>query len=159
MAYSNPLEYLVSMDWLDTFLPDFVLAFTFFTALTYAVLGRRVGMQRPAVAVSAALGERGIKAGVIDLYRIKPVNGELLLNSLKGIRRVATLEEHLLAGGLGSVVLEVLADNDNTVPVKRLGIQDEYMYAYGGRNNIRELCGLDRDSVAATISEWLEKND
>lgn len=56
MSYSNPLEYLVFGDWLDTFLPDFVLAFAFFTALIYAVLGRRLGTQRPAVAVSAAMG-------------------------------------------------------------------------------------------------------
>ena len=56
MPFVNPLEYLVFGEWVDTFLPDFVLAFTFFTALTYTVLGRRLGMQRPAIAVSAALG-------------------------------------------------------------------------------------------------------
>lgn len=56
MAHANPLEYVFSADWLDTFLPDFVLAFALFTALTYAALGRRLGMQRPAIAVSAAIG-------------------------------------------------------------------------------------------------------
>jgi hypothetical protein len=40
----------------ETTLPDFVLAFTFFTSLCYAVLGKRFGRQRPAIAMSAAIG-------------------------------------------------------------------------------------------------------
>ena len=43
-------------DLFDTVLPDFVLSFAFFTSVIYAVLGRRFGQQRPAVAMSAALG-------------------------------------------------------------------------------------------------------
>ncbi|MCK4342534.1 MAG: hypothetical protein KAY37_12515 [Phycisphaerae bacterium] len=64
MSYKNPLEYLAFGDWLDTFVPDFVLAFAFFTALIYTVLGRRLGMQRPAIAVSAALGA-ALSAGLV----------------------------------------------------------------------------------------------
>ena len=64
MNYANPLEYLAFGDWLDTFVPDFVLAFAFFTSLIYAVLGRRLGMQRPAIAVSAALGA-ALSAGLV----------------------------------------------------------------------------------------------
>ena len=64
MSYSNPLEYLALGDWLDSFVPDFVLAFAFFTALIYAALGRRMGMQRPAIAVSAALGA-ALSAGLV----------------------------------------------------------------------------------------------
>ena len=40
----------------DTLLPDFVLAFTFFAALSYATLGRFFGRQRPAMAMSVSLG-------------------------------------------------------------------------------------------------------
>jgi hypothetical protein len=64
MPLPNHLERLLYSDWLDSFLPDFVLAFAFFTALIYAVLGRRLGMQRPAVAVSAALGA-ALAAGLV----------------------------------------------------------------------------------------------
>lgn len=41
---------------LESILPDFVLAFTFFTSLCYAVLSKRFGRQRPAIAMSAAIG-------------------------------------------------------------------------------------------------------
>ena len=64
MSYSNSLEYLAYGEWLDTFLPDFVLAFAFFTALIYAAMGKRLGMQRPAAAVSAALGA-ALSAGLV----------------------------------------------------------------------------------------------
>ena len=50
MTRSNLLEYLGFGEWLNTVLPGFVLSFALFTPLIYAVLGRRLGMQRPAVA-------------------------------------------------------------------------------------------------------------
>ena len=56
MPLSNPFHHFALGDLFDTVLPDFVLAFAFFTSLIYAVLGRRLGQQRPAVAMSAALG-------------------------------------------------------------------------------------------------------
>jgi len=56
MTAGNPFADLVIGQLFETLLPDFVLAFAFFTALVYAVLGRRFGQQRPAVAMSAALG-------------------------------------------------------------------------------------------------------
>jgi len=50
------LQNLVLYELWQTLLPDFVLAFTFFTSLTFAILGKRFGRERPAVAMSAALG-------------------------------------------------------------------------------------------------------
>ena len=111
-----------------------------------------------ALEVSDKLKEQAVNVGIIDLYRIKPINQELLFTSLENAKRIVTLEEHLLIGGLGSAVLETLADSDKTIPVKRIGIQDKYLYAYGGRNNIQSICGLDKDSVTKTISEWLGDN-
>lgn len=56
MAFANPFSSFAFGDLFDTVLPDFVLAFAFFTAVIYAVLSRRFGQQRPAVVMSAALG-------------------------------------------------------------------------------------------------------
>ena len=56
MGFDNPLSSIGIGGLFETLLPDFLLAFTFFTALTYAVLGRRFGHQRPAIAMSAAVG-------------------------------------------------------------------------------------------------------
>jgi len=64
MAYFNPFSIYAFGDLFESLLPDFALAFTFFTALIYAVLERRLGGQRPAVAVSAALG-LALSAGLV----------------------------------------------------------------------------------------------
>jgi hypothetical protein len=56
MSLENPFQELAFGELFDTLLPDFVLAFTFFTALTYAVLGKRFDHQRSAAAMAAALG-------------------------------------------------------------------------------------------------------
>jgi hypothetical protein len=56
MIFYNPLADLVRGDLIETLLPDFILAFAFFTSLAYVVLGKRFGAQRPAVAMSGAIG-------------------------------------------------------------------------------------------------------
>jgi len=56
MSFADPLSTLPIRSFAESLLPDFVLAFTFFTALCYAVLGKRFDHQRPAVAMSAAVG-------------------------------------------------------------------------------------------------------
>jgi cyanate permease len=56
MVTFNPFSNFAYGELLQTLLPDFVLAFAFFTALCYAVLAKRFGQQRPAVAMSAAIG-------------------------------------------------------------------------------------------------------
>ena len=56
MVFGNPFFGLPFGDLFETLLPDFLLAFTFFTSLAYAVLGRKLDRQRPAAAMSAALG-------------------------------------------------------------------------------------------------------
>ena len=50
------LDNLNLSEWLESLLPDFVLAFAFFTSLTYAVLGKRFDQQRPAITMSVTIG-------------------------------------------------------------------------------------------------------
>jgi len=113
-------------------------------------------MVHRAMEVSERLARRSIKAGVLDLYRLKPVNEKLFLQCIERSRRIVTLEEHFLIGGIGSIVAEILADNDKRVPLKRLGVQNRCYYVYGGRENIQALCGLDRGSVTETILNWIK---
>lgn len=114
-------------------------------------------MTHRAIEVSEELGKYGIDAGVIDLYRIKPINSELLIEKVKKVKGIITIEEHLLSGGMGSAVLEVLMDNGVNLPVKRFGVKDRYLYAYGGRENIQRICGIDKESIVRGIVEWSKK--
>jgi len=112
-------------------------------------------MVHQALEVSGKLTQKSIDAGVLEIYRLKPLNTELLLEYITQAKRLVTLEEHLLSGGFGSAIAEILVDNAKSIPLKRIGINDKYYYAYGGRRNIQSLCGLDVDSVTKTILEWI----
>ena len=109
-----------------------------------------------AVKVAKNLEEKGIRTSVIDLFRLKPIHSQLLIRFLKGSKSLVTLEEHLLAGGMGSAVLEVLSDNNVRIPTLRIGQDDRFVFDYGGREVIWEKYGLDVASVTEKISSWFE---
>jgi len=97
--------------------------------------------------------------GVIDVFRL-PINDKLLISMLKNVKKIISVEEHFLPGGLGSAVCEVLNDNKFLIPVKRLGLDInsayKYCYKYGGREIIRRFHKLDRKNLTKTIKEYFK---
>lgn len=113
-------------------------------------------MVHNALQVAQNLETRGLCVGVIDLFRLKPMNEKLLIRYLKASRTLVTLEEHLLAGGMGSSVVEILSDHNCKIPTLRIGQNDQFVFDYGGREAIWEKYGLDVPSVSEKVSNWLE---
>ncbi len=109
-----------------------------------------------ALGVVDELGKYDVHAGVVDLYRLKPINKELLAKVAQNSKRVVTLEEHTVCGGLGSIVCETLADCGVLLPIKVLGIRDKFRSEVGSREWIRSLDGLDIPSVSKAILEWIK---
>ncbi len=105
--------------------------------------------------VAHELSKHFIDAGIVDLYRIKPINAELLLKIIGRSRRIVTIEENLINGGIGSIVAGVLVDDDVTLPLKRIAIPDKYCFKYGSREYIYKLYGLDTDSIVKKILRWM----
>jgi transketolase len=105
-----------------------------------------------ALEVSEELKKHSLEVGVIDLYTF-PINEKLFLQALGHAKKIITLEEHTLPGGMGSAVVEVLADNNKFIPIKRLGLDFKkgYCYKYGGRANLQSLYGLAKESIVKTI--------
>lgn len=110
-------------------------------------------MVNQALKVIEELKKHGKTAGLIDLYRLKPVNKELLSKTLKGSKIIITLEEHTVIGGIGSIVCETLLTNDIFIPVRILGIPDRFRCEVGGRETLRALDGIDVNSITNTILE------
>lgn len=108
-----------------------------------------------ALRVSDELKKKGLDVGIIDLYRIKPVNRSFLVDAIKACRRIVTLEENTVIGGLGSLVSEVLCESNVTVPLKRLGIPDIYRCEIGDREELRSMDGLDVVGITKTVSYWM----
>jgi transketolase len=108
-----------------------------------------------AIEVADELAKRSLDIGVIDLYRLKPVNKKLLVKIIKSAKGIITLEEHNINGGLGSIVAEVLSDEKILIPIKRIGIEDEKCYNYGNRKYLQTICGLDARNVTKKIVKWV----
>ena len=71
------------------------------------------------------LAEDGIDAQVINIHTIKPLDEELVVKVAQATGRVFTVEEHSIIGGLGSAVMECLAEK-NPVKVTRIGVRDTF---------------------------------
>lgn len=117
-------------------------------------------MTHEALKVAASLKEqKGIDVGVIDLFRIKPINQEKLFKILNQAEFVVTYEEHLLNGGMGSAIAEIFVDNDFQKPLLRIGQDDRFVFDNGGREVIWKKYGLDKESVTQKTIQWLSQKN
>ncbi len=100
--------------------------------------------------------ELGITATVINARFVKPLDEETILSYVKNSDLVVTLEEHILAGGFGAGVLELLNQYGvDSSKVLRIGIGDEFV-PHGKTELLKQLAGLDADHVAAKVKERLQ---
>jgi transketolase len=112
-------------------------------------------MVHKALEISSQLKSHNIEAGVIDLYRIKPVNKDLLMDFLKTSKNIITIEEHLSYGGIGSIISDFLCDHNLSSGFKRFGLADDYCFDYGDRNYMHKKTRLDTESIINEILKWL----
>lgn len=108
-----------------------------------------------AIKVAQELAIHGFDVGVIDVFRLKPLNGEYLLSLLHRARAVVTYEEHFRTGGLGTAIAELIAESGLAFPFCRLGVGDEYCFRYGDRAWLHQHLGLDAPTVAGRLRSWL----
>jgi len=93
-----------------------------------------------------------VPVGLIDVYRLKPLNDALLLRLLGQLRHIVTIEENSIIGALGTIVSELLTDNLLSIPLKRIGLSDDQHFAYGSREWLHKQYGLDVDSLMGALS-------
>lgn len=109
-------------------------------------------MVSEAIKAQEILAKRGVDIRVVDMHTIKPIDSELIVKCAKETKKIITIEDHSIIGGLGSAVCEVLAQ-EYPCKVTRLGIQDEFGKS-GKAEKLLEYFGL---SAQAIIKE-IEKN-
>jgi transketolase len=107
-----------------------------------------------ALQIAAALADRGVQVGVIDVYRL-PLNPALLA-ALAGAKKIVSLEEHFLPGGLGGALCELICDSGSALPIRRFGLEHSkgYCYQYGGREVIRGYYGLGQGQVLEAMGSY-----
>lgn len=97
------------------------------------------------------LAEEGIKAEVINIHTIKPLDEELVVASAKKTGKVFTVEEHSVIGGLGSAVCDCLSEKCPTITHK-IGIYDVYGESGSASELVRKF-RLDGEGVWQQIKE------
>lgn len=107
-----------------------------------------------AIEASDALAGEGISVGVVDTYSLKPIDEVAVLEAAENGRMLFTAEEHNVVGGLGAAVSEVLAEAGAGVPLRRLGLPDEYSIL-GPPSHLYRHYGLDAEGIAAKVGENL----
>lgn len=108
-----------------------------------------------ALVAAEKLVKEGIKAEVVHVPTIKPLDHETILRSVRKTGAVVTVEEGQIVGGLGGAIAELLGDQQPT-PMKRIGIQDHFGES-GEPNELLKHFGLDALHIMLAAHELVTK--
>ena len=99
------------------------------------------------------LEEAGISVRLIDIHTIKPLDRDLILAAARETGRIVTVEEHFVAGGLGSAIAE-LCSQEYPVKMKMIGLPDQYA-SNGPYEELLRKYGLQSDQICETTIRFL----
>ena len=107
----------------------------------------------PCLHAAELLGKEGVSAGVVDAYRVKPLNEELILRASEGVRLVAAAEEHSSYGGLFSMTAQLFSSK---CPKKVVGLTlpDGHIVT-GTQSEAFQYYGLTAEGIARRVKQEL----
>jgi transketolase len=100
--------------------------------------------------------EQGIRATVVSMHTIKPLDTDLILQLAEKTGAIITVEEHSIYGGLGEACASLLLANGYQKPFKIMGIPDEYTIT-GSQTEIFNHYGLSADGIGLAVTKMLVK--
>ena len=102
-----------------------------------------------AITAQKELKEKGINVRVIDVHTIKPLDEEMIIKCAKETKRLISVEDHNIIGGIGSAISEVLTDKFPT-KLERMGVND----TFGKSGNAKELLKYFKIDSQAIIDKF-----
>lgn len=108
-----------------------------------------------ALKAARLLAEENIQVRVVDMFTLKPLDQEQVIESAARTGAVVTAENHQLAGGLGCAVAQVLAEHRPT-PMEMVGIRDEFGEV-GSQDYLAHRFGLTAQDIAAAVRRTYER--
>jgi transketolase len=105
-------------------------------------------------AINAAkmLEKNGLEVSVMGIPFLKPLSIEKVLQALEDKRIVVTVEEHSCFGGLGSVIAEIMAENNINLPFHRLYLP-EFISRVGSQKELKKFYGINAESIKKYVSK------
>ncbi len=113
-------------------------------------------MVSAALDAAERLAAKGIEARVLDMHTVKPCDDAAVLAAAQDTGRIVVAEEHLLHGGLGSVVA-MSAARQQPVPMRFVGIRDTFATS-GKAEELLEKYGLTANDIVREALELVGKN-
>lgn len=110
-------------------------------------------MVKPAMDAAKILKEKGISASVVDMYCVKPLDVETVIQAASGAKAVITVEEHAPYGGLGSMVSQVVA-GECPKKVVNMSLPDAPVIT-GTSREVFDYYGLNAEGIAGTAEKAL----
>lgn len=107
-------------------------------------------------ALARAEQDTGLSVAHYDLRFLKPLDQDMLHEIGRNFKRIVTVEDGVLMGGMGSAVLEFMSDNGYAPNVKRLGIPDCFVQ-HGTVQELRKICGIDETGIYNAIIQMLDQ--
>ena len=101
-------------------------------------------------AIASAEAESGKSIAHYDLRFLKPLDKEILDEIGKNFKFIVTIEDGTLRGGMGSAILEYMADHDYTPIVRRIGLPDRFVQ-HGTPKELYQICGMDAENIKKTL--------
>lgn len=110
------------------------------------------GLVGPALSAAKELEAEGLNVAVINIHTIKPLDEELVLSYARKAKKLMTMEDHSVIGGLGGAVAELLAEK-HPAKLKRIGMNDKFGES-GTPDSLYKKYGFDKDGVKASILKY-----
>ena len=102
-------------------------------------------------AIARAEKEQELSIAHYDLRFLKPLDEEMLHEIGQHFQRIVTVEDGVISGGMGSAVLEFMADNGYKPDVRRIGVPDQFI-EHGTVAELYHLCGMDEEGICHQLS-------
>jgi len=108
------------------------------------------------VEASKKLNKANISVCHYDMRFVKPLDENILHTVFRNFKKIITIEDGTIVGGLGSAVLEFMSDHGYQSIVKRLGVPDHFV-DHGTQQELYLECGYDVESIIKTIKAMVKK--
>ncbi len=105
-----------------------------------------------ALKASEKLEKENISTSIYDMRFLKPIDEQILKEIFDNHKKIITVEDGTIIGGLGSAVMEFMTDNNYESEIKRLGIPDSYI-EHGTREELQKECGYDVEGIIRAVKE------
>ena len=112
-------------------------------------------MVSKALDAADALSKKGINCRVLNFSTLKPIDREAIVKAAQETGAIVTAEEHLLHGGLGSMVAQIVSEH-HPVPVHSIGINDTYCKS-GKPDELLEIHGLTEQGIIPSVEGVIKR--